>query len=508
MLQRIKKIIHRATASPGSRALSRRRFEAAETNRLNKSQWQRAVVETNINSDLLTDLAILRTRLAYELKRNPILCGIVKDFGNDVAGEDGPILRVKTKNSAYKLALQSLWWKWFNSPEISGKLTGADMIRLWVGRLLDSGEFLAQRVTKKNNPGPVAFRLKLLHPRRLGTPPGNAADPNIVMGVKRSDDGEPLTYFISQPQQFGAFTIEVGQYVPLDAKDIIHEFITIEEDQARGYPWLTQSLPVTADLRDLDAEVLDAVRAAADQAIVWYTDHPDSTFLEADAVVDIERRTQQTGPPGWKPMQMTPEQPGVNHVDYRQDRLRELGRPIGMPLMKIRLGSEEHNFASARFDNEIYKNGVKCLRRWIERRTLYSFVDEVKREGQLTALANPEWKYAALANPPDDLDYAFVWQPMVAVDADKDSQDEERRLGSGTLTFEDACAKQGLEQEQVIESTAETIRLFKKAGITVLPAWAENWADPAIRQFLQQKIVEQQKPKDINGNARHTRIDQ
>lgn len=502
MLSRIKHWIHRATAparssihgrgSANGSVHSLRRYEAAETNRLNKAHWAKAM-EQPINADLVADLPTLRARTAFELSRNPILEGVANTLAQDVAGEDGPMLVVDCDDEPYAEALGLLWWEWFNKPEISNTLNGVDVLRLWVRRLLDSGEYTGQRVTKRTDPGAVGFRLKLFHPRRLYTPPEQAGDADIVMGVRRSPDGEPLVYYVAEPIRFGAYEMAINKFKAVPAREMIHEFVTIEEEQARGLPWLTTQLQTTADLRDFDHQVLDACRAAADSAVVWYTEHPDSEYLQTDATVEMERRTQSTGPPGWKPMQVKPEQPHVNHVQYRADRLREYGRPMGMPLMMIRLGSEEHSFSSARFDNEVYKRGVRSLRRFLERRSLNSFVDEVRKEGELYAAANPDSIYAPLARRLKQkfpVDFSFVWQPLIAVDAEKDAQDQSSRLQDATLDFEEACAQNGREPRKVIAAIARTIKRFKAAGIP-LPAWAQTWGDPAYKQQLQQKQNEQ-----------------
>lgn len=484
-----------------------RRWEAAETTRLNRSHWKKAI-EQPINADLYADLSTIRARTTYELARNPLLEGVVGTYSQDVAGEDGPVLRVTSKSAAFNRALQLTWWNWFNAPEISGKLTGADMLSLWVRRLMDSGEFLAQRVSKQENAGPVAFRLKLIHPRRLATPNDRAADYDIAMGVKRSEQGEPLEYYIADPERFGAFILDTSKYKALKANELIHEFITIEEDQVRGVPWLATPLQATADLRDFDAQVMDAARAAADQALVWFTDHPDAPFLQVNESVEVERRMQQTGPPGWKPMQMKPEQPTINYVEYRSDRMREIGRPFGMPLMMVRLGSEQHNYSSARFDNEIYKRGIRKLRRWLERRVLFGLVEEIKRESELYARSNPRWPMAAaFSQTPDDLDYSFVWQPLTAVDAEKDAADEEARLRAGTLPFDEACARSGREMETNIQKIAEMVKEFRKAGLP-MPAWMSGWVDPAVKQatdLAAAKAGNQQQPQNTGNRRRKAR---
>jgi capsid protein len=476
-----------SAAAESAAPVSLRRFEAAETNRLNRAHWAKVGPEQSINVDLQCDLPTLRARTAFEIARNPILNGVANTFALDVAGEEGPMLQVNSDDEEYDAAAEGFWSEWFKCPEISGKLHGADAISLWTRRLLDCGEYLAQRVNKtRGEVGPVSLRLKLLHPRRLATPPLLNGDADIALGVKRSEDGEPLAYYITQPIQFGGYMVDTGRFNTIRPESIIHEFITIEEDQVRGVPWLATQLQTTADLRDFDHQVLDAARAAADAAVLWFTESPDAEFLDTDATVEIERRVQQTGPPGWKPMQIKPEHPAINHIEYRSDRMRELGRPLGMPLMMVRLGSEEHNFSSARFDNEIYKRGIKAIRKFIERRTLLSLVDDVLREGELYAGSHRNWKFAALARRRRqklDVHTSFIWSPMIAVDAEKDSQDDGNRLKDGSRTFEQVCGRNGNRQENQIRSFARTFKLFKQYGLP-LPAWAQEWGDPLIKQQL------------------------
>jgi capsid protein len=357
-----------------NRAMTDRRWEAAENNRLNQAHW-RGAMDQPVNIDISTDLATLRTRSTYEARRNPTVAGVIDTYSKDVSGREGPMLLVVCDDPDYASAAQDLWWEWFQNPDVAGRIGGVDYIRLWVLNCFQCGEFLAQKVTERIDPGPVSMRLKSIHPRRLETPMELASAPDVQMGIRQTEDGRPLEYFITDPIKMGVFLLNTGKYKTIAARDMIHEFLVIEDDQARGIPWLATPLESTGELRDFDAEVLDAARSAANQAVFWYTEHVDAKYMPVNEIADVERRQQQTGPPGWKPAMLTPTQPGPNYTEFRDEKLRDIGRPIGMPLMMIKLGSEEHNFSSARFDGEIYKRGVACTREWLERRVLNRLVD-------------------------------------------------------------------------------------------------------------------------------------
>src|SRR5690349_8610549 len=70
-----------------------RRWEAAETNRLNKTHWAKATGDP-INLDLQADLENLRIRSLFEAENNPTVEGIIKTYCDDVIGKNGPRFNV------------------------------------------------------------------------------------------------------------------------------------------------------------------------------------------------------------------------------------------------------------------------------------------------------------------------------------------------------------------------------------------------------------------------------
>ncbi len=436
-----------------------RRWEAAATSRLNQAHWQN-VNSNSINVDLLAHLETLRTRAAYEAFNNPLVQGVITTHAEDIVGARGPSLQVQSDSLAYNNAAEDLWREWFARPTTRGKTSGAALLKLWARDLWTSGEYLAQQVTSKAASGPVKLRLNPLHPRRLGTPPQFAGDKNIVMGVRLSEEGNPQQYYISNPQRYGAHELSTGKYLPIPADMICHGFILQEDDQVRGVPWLASSLTAIADLRDYDTQVLDAARQAADQSIHWYTDHPEAPYLEVNESVEIERRMQSTGPPGWKPFQLVPQQPSTQYVDYRRERHAEIGRPVGMPLMMIRLDASRHNYSSVRFDGQVYVRCVQGLQAWLADGDLRDLAHEVFREGEL-----------ALALPlrPQRLRLEWTWDVPPHVDPKKEAEAERIKIENGTLPYPDALAAYGTDEDTVIAKRKRTNEKLVAAGLPLLP---------------------------------------
>jgi lambda family phage portal protein len=480
MLKAIKKLFSRASSAvtraaagdePSSWTL--RRWEAAETTRLNKAHWQK-VNGQSINVDLLHDLERLRTRSANEVSNNPTLEGVIHTYATDVAGRNGPTLKIRSDKEAFNKALAAVWKKLFwKNLDIAGRLGGVDWIKLNVRSLFINGEFVSQKVTSKKAVGarlPITMRLKVIHPRRLGTPPMLAGDPDVVLGVRQTADGEPIEYLISDPLRFGPFTLEQARYSAVPAAAVMHRYITLEEDQARGVPWLATPLQSAADMHDYDAQVLDAARAGADNAVFLSTDHPDANYIDVGSeTAEVERRQIQTLPPGWKPTMLQQSQPMGNYVEYRSERQRDVGRPVGMPLMMIRLDSSGHNYSSARFDGQIYLRGVQALQGWLERRSLDELVEDVRREAQLYALANPRWEHAAALRESVPYETQWIWPVPPHVDPKKEADAETIGLQNGTRTYEESCAANGTDEDSVIESRAATNKKLIAAGLPPVP---------------------------------------
>lgn len=461
-LSRIKRLFGREPATtwnpapPHRRNTTERRWEAGDTDRLNRLHWS-GVTGASINTDLATHLSKVRDRASHEAANNAFVEGVINTYSVDVVGQNGPSLQVQTDNKAYGQALEGLWRKWWANPDLNGQLAGPEMLALWMRGLWTSGEYLAQKVSvpKGDDSLPISLRLHAIDPRRLDTPSAGIAD-DVTLGIKRTATGKPIEYYVYESG------LASGEYKTIPAKDIVHAFRVLEPSQARGVPWLAPVLQVIADLRDYDSQVLDAARAAADFAIWMVHEDPDGEFIKVNDTIDIERRTIKHAAPGWTPQTVDSHQPPVQYADYRTERLRELGRVASMPLMIVLLDASGHNYSSARFDAQKYDRGVHSVQGWTERATLNPLVDDVARLGSLVD--------TALRDIPADVRYHWTWPPAPHVDPTKEGKAATERLGNHTSTLQKECAAVGLDYEDVIAQLKHEKELLEAAGLdTALP---------------------------------------
>jgi len=478
--------------------LSVRRWEVAKTHRLNQAHWVWAQ-EQSINADLQDWLSTLRTRCTYERDNNPLIDGVVFTHYVDIVGKDGPELQVQSDSATYNDWLERHWRQWFRAPTPNPRISGAALLRLWVQSLWRAGEFLAQKVTV-NADTPVGMRLMPIDPRRLGTPADITANHDVVMGIRFSKDGTPTQYYVQKAEAFGGLDLSMN-YEPIPPDDIVHFFLIREEDQARGVPWLGSSLQTTADLRDYDAEVLETARQAANQGVYWYTDHPNAPYLDVNDQETLERGMQATGPPGWRPAMLTPQQPTTQYPDYHSERLREIGRPVAMPLMIIKLDAGQHNYSSARFDGRNYDRAcevIQCAISGTPKATgpLNELVDDVAREAGLYERSQRR----APPERPEEVIYEWTWSRPPQVDRDKESAADRADMEMGIAAPQDIAAARGTTLDSLIAKQQRANERLERAQLPPIPMILPRGSAYARRGDL--KVAASDEPMPTPGDAK------
>lgn len=436
-----------------------RRFENADTDRLNQAHWLNAD-DSSVNNWLQLQLATLRARSAYEARNNSTLLGVINTHCDDIVGSDGPSLQVISDNDQFNRTAERVWQDWFAAPTPRRNVSGASLLKLWIRSLWKCGEYLAQLVTDPAAPGPVKMRLQPIHPRRLSTPVELTGDPNVFMGIRFDGFGRPTQYWIASASPSGQSWVPV--YKPVPADDIIHEFIVEEEDQIRGCPWAASCLDVAADMREYDARVQDSAQQIADQSAMLYTDHPDAQLWQLPEETTVQRRTVRMLPPGWKPFVYPATQPAVQYPDYRAERLRELGRPVGMPLLLVRLDASSHSYSSARLDTQVYRRAVHGLQVWIS--------GSPRSAGTLNrcfaeVIGEAKWTFSELRSPPPAVLLQWTWPVLPHVDPEKERKAQTIALQNNTETITGALAAEGKTLEAHLAEKQREMRTFAQMGV-------------------------------------------
>lgn len=436
----------------------RSRWDAASTDRLNKGHWSKAGGAADpITNSMVGSLSAIQQRCVYEISNNPMVDGVVETWATDLVGT-GPNMQCQSSNDAFNIDIEKVWREWWAAPDVTGRLSGAAMLRMCARLLWSYGEFTAQIVTDAKAKGRIKTRVYSIHPRRLSTPVSMIMKGNVLLGIEADKFGRPINYYFQREKNVYGGVMQEVEWDTIPSAGIIHHFKSSEPDQVRGFPLLASALNSIAELRDYDSQVMDAARAAADKEFFLFARGSDvETFaLDDPETLEVERRTIKTLPPGWEPFESNPGQPAANYVEYRHERLREIGRPVNMPLMTVLLDSSNHNYASARFDGQNYQRGLITERTSINHSTLDRLSGSVAREAELSL---------GMIRP-DDARFVWTWPPMPHVDPSKEAKADNQRLKDFVTSRTRVCAALGVDFETLVNELSREKALLDGAGLT------------------------------------------
>lgn len=351
-----------------------RRFNAAQFSHQNRERWPLARTQS-INNDLAFDLQQLMARCDHEYANNPIFEGIVNTFKNDVVGPGGPTLQINSDDPEFNAEVERQWRAIFARPNPARRTSGGvEVMKQWVHMLMTAGSYLNTFIEPRRD-NAVSFGWKTMHPRRLVTPDRFAGDPNVAFGQRINDDGEVVEYYIDKPLRVGQHLTSGVDYQTLPAAQVQHRYIEVEPEQLTGYPRLASTLETAADIRQVDRSELKAQRLNALHAVTLQSADP-AKVVDPDPLPDAtypisDDETEATViPSGWAAAAINANRPSANHIQYRRERIAEMGLPVGMPLLVILLTVDAANFSSAQFGQMLYEKSIKNYQSFIQRTTL------------------------------------------------------------------------------------------------------------------------------------------
>jgi len=446
-----------------------RRWETAKTSRLNSGHWG-DVDDRSINRSINDSLADYRTKCLNEATNNPFISGMMHTHATDIVGPSGPIMQCQSSSSRFNKAMEREWNSWFEMPDLNGRLSGVDMMRLWIPQFWTCGEIIEQKTNDPrllrgeslddDEPGSrnVALRLLAVHPRRMKNPYTYDASRVMVDGVECDANGKTQKLHIVPFGSDEASGLSAITPQAFDAKGFLHCFQPLEANQVRGFPWLGPCLQTAADLRDLDIQILDGLRSAADWMVFFTCNDPNNPPQAMTGQVQSKRRMMRFLPNGYDAKSVQGNQPGVNHMEYRKTRLAELGRMVSMPGMIVELNCGDHSFSGANFDGQCYARGNAVTQTWLERVALTPLVKLVRREAA--------FKVAALRSVPDDWSISFTWTKPPHVDPVKAAKYLQMMLESGLFSEIEACGYLGIDYETVAANIKRAGEIRKEQGIS------------------------------------------
>lgn len=251
----------------------RRSFEAAQSNRLTAG-W--ATWDASLNALLQGALPVLRARSRQWARNTGTGRRFLSMVRNGGVGPNGFTLAMQCGDWMkeggqwkFKLdrlandAIQRSWIEWCQrgSCEATGRLSFADVCKLQLEIVARDGEYLARRLRGHGNKWNYA--LQLLATDRIDTHlnatpiVGN----EVRMGNERNDLGQTIALHLLRGHPGDARGTRDAERVL--AKDLFHDFVALDAEQARGVPWSHAVLLGSHMLASFEESAVFAARVGA-----------------------------------------------------------------------------------------------------------------------------------------------------------------------------------------------------------------------------------------------------
>ncbi len=479
-----------------SRGNFQRDWKASTDNDASLNHWGKANGQS-INTVLSLNLNKIINRAVYESRANPIVDGTINSHANDVIGSDGPKIQFKTDSDRWNTKAEKICKDVFKSIDGSGELSLADYLKQGVRSLWTTGAILNQYVVDPDCETVVRQRLHPIPVQSLYSHLRNQTD--TMLGITRNTLGRATRYWIVESGiEISAMNFKITPK-EIPARDIQHVFYKHETQQWRGYPWLASSLQALAELDEYDTAVLDAAKIAAMMAVLFYNTRDDVDSEENPSNFEIARQSGVKVPTGWQPYALNANQPTATHAEFKADKIRDIGRPIGMPLMAIQRDASKHTYSAAHYDGQGYARANESIQVFLATGSVDPFVSLILTEAMLRG-ALPYRDPSSMSGS-----WSWIWPQPPAVDPVKKAMAQRLELENKTISPQRACLQNNVDFETLCQEWKKANEILKANGLPEMLGPIP--ADPMALANALKQYENEHKNEDKEGDEGDDDID-
>lgn len=471
----------------------KRGFEAAKPSFL-KSNWSHG--NLRIDADIYNDQERL-VQMARNLEQNnAIMKKFLTEREINVVGENGFNLNSQAKDYTNgKLELDTVgnkvieehWEKWSKAKycDITGKFSFRELQRILEKTRARDGEVLIRIIRfKANKENPYGFSLQVLDPQRIDTSYNVTLDNGnkVVMGVEINQFGKPMAYHLKTKDTINPIigTYGAGNRERVLARDIIHKFKAISQEQIRGVPEGHSVFSLMANLEEFQRAALMAAKIGASSSIyLERTDDSGNSTIEnlADMVEqddELEEFIMQVSPGdirvlprGTSFKSFDAKYPESNFVNYVQFMLKQIASGLNISYFVLANSLESVNYTSSRVGLISEQNGYKREQEWF----IENILQPIYEDWLETAMLNNAIKLnGGAVIPIIKLDkflneYRFHSRRWSLVDPLKDANAHILLIKNGLASRTQVLAEQGVEYEDILADMKYEQELRQAYGI-------------------------------------------
>jgi len=249
-------------------------YAGASRTRRPLSKWN--VSSGDADTDILSDLPLLRERSRDMMRNAPLACGAVNTALTNVVGS-GLKLQARIDRSVLGMTDEQAdaWedevereWKLFSESQecdSSRTLNFAEMQGLVFLQTLENGDIFVN-LPRFTRPGsPYYLKLQLIEADRVCNKDHAADSPTLSGGVEKDSCGAPTAYHILEQHPGNIYATKrytwqvVNAFNSRGERNVLHPFRMLRPGQSRGVPYLA---PVIESLKQLDRYTESELAAA------------------------------------------------------------------------------------------------------------------------------------------------------------------------------------------------------------------------------------------------------
>lgn len=437
----------------------------------------------SIDFYLREELTKLRARSRRLVRMNPIGKRAVALFKSNVVGPSGVQIQAQSRsfmngqdqldkgaNEAIEAAFMD--WATFHC-DFKGQHDFVDQQNIAISNSVQDGEFVFRKHYGKSA-GKYGFQLESLDPELLDTQKNQPTkDGQIRLGVEYGRNGRVVRYWFREKNFNGDYNS--GRTYSIDAKYIIHGFMSEWPDQSRGIPWIHAGLETAKHLEKYEESAIVASRAKAgamgfvksngedkyrgeEDASDTYGEGATLDQMDAGTIKDIGNNEF---------VDWDPKYPHEMYDPFIKSTLRRISSGWGLSYHALSMDLADVNFSSIRAgvleDREIFKGIQNWFIRVLIRRVYEEWLLFAYTMGEIKVGSTP------LSRPVDQyMPAKFQPRRWAWVDPQKDGEANklaiEQRLKSRSQIIRD----QGDDPETIWNEIQREEDYLKKLGISVI----------------------------------------
>jgi lambda family phage portal protein len=462
--------------APAGAPPRRRMFGGAAIGRLT-ADWVSS--GTSQDAEVRSSMRLLRNRARQLCRDNDYARQAVRVLVNNVVGT-GVQFQSQVRmqrgggrlDSAMNDVIEGRWRDWCrkDSADISGLLCFAEIERLAVASVVESGEVFIRMLRTAPGRSPVPLALQVLEADMLDDNwNGTSEEGNeIRMGVEVDEYSRPVAYHFYQRHpgdfQYGQKANPYRKRLSVPAAEVIHLYKQERPGQTRGVTRFASALARLHHMEGYADSELIAARAGA--ALMGFVTSPEGSFPEDD-IMDGQR-VLDWAPGQWKflapgeSVTVPPLNRPVSFEPFMRQCLRSIAAGVGVPYPSLSADYSQTNYSSSRLELLEARDGYRAEQSWLIENLHQRVFDEWLDMAALSGALNlPGYESdPSRYNQPRWLPRGWAW-----VDPQKEVASYKEAVRCGFMTQGDVIAQGGNDIEELFAARERELQMAEDLGL-------------------------------------------